>query len=191
MCVPLAWAGPLLVGLILTISLPPWSPLQAPTERPQCTVKSSYSQCPPALQQVFTDRPKSQMRDSWWEEVSPAKLPKLVPSPLPPSCSHTARPPPTPAPVPPCALSSAQHVPAAPRLLTRPPRLSPGGGAAARLPAVPAQTWRWPRSPPAAGKTEYTHIHTHTCLCTHALSPHVHTHPCVCTRTLPRAGGDQ
>lgn len=74
-----------------------------------------------------------------------------------PSCSPTARPQPSPVP---------QH--AASTLPTR-PRLSPGGGAAALVPAVPAQGWRW-LSAWDRGKSASTHIHTHACLCTHALS---------------------
>lgn len=171
-CVPLAWARPLLVGPILTISLPPWRPPQAPTDHPQCTVKASYSPCPPAFQQGFTDRPKSQMRDSWWAGAS-CQAPQAGAFATAPQVLSHSQASPTPAPVLPCALSSPQHVPAAPGLLTRPPAslqevvLLPSNSCSDLEVAVLASR---------SGKTEYMHIHTHTCLCTHNSLP-TRSHP--------------
>ena len=175
-CVPLAWAGPLLVGLILTISLPPWRPLQAPTECPQCTVKASYSQCPPPSSGLHRQAQVTNERLMVGGGVS-CQAPQAGAFATAPQLLSS------------CALSSARHVPSAPLLLTRPPAslqevvllpapqqflLRPGGG----LALLPQQ-----------GKPS-TRTFTPTHACAHTLSPHTFTptHACAqCAR--PRVGG--
>lgn len=115
-------------------------------------------------------RPKSQMRHSWWGGAF-TTAPQLL--------SHSQASP-TPAPVTPaCPGCSRAAYPA--------PRLSPGGGAAARVPAIPAQTWRWLRSPPAAGKPS-TRTFTPTHACAHTLSPHTFTPTHACAHALSLGG---
>ena len=130
-CVPLAWARPLLVGPILTISLPPWRPLQAPTDHPQCTVKASYSPFPPRFparvhrqaqvtdERLLVGRCLLPSSPSWCLRHCPPVA--LTQPGLPyPSPSSTL-----------CPLVTPAR-PGCSRAAYPAPRLSPGGGAAAQ-----------------------------------------------------------
>lgn len=142
---------------------------------------------PPAFQQGFTDRPKSQMRDSWWGGAS-CQAPQAGAFATAPQLLSHSQASPTPAPVLPCALSSPQHVPAAPGLLTRPPASLQE---VVLLPSNSCSDLEVAALASRSGKTEYMHIHTHTCLCTHNSLPTCSHPPMrVHTRSPRGVGGE-
>ena len=107
------------------------------------------------------------MRDSWWGGAS-CQAPQAGAFATAPQLLSHSQASPTPAPVLPCALSSPQHVPAAPGLLTRPPASLQE---VVLLPSNSCSDLEVAALASRSGKTEYMHIHTHTCLCTHNSLP--------------------
>lgn len=127
------------------------------------------------------------MRDSWWGGAS-YQAPQAGAFATAPQLLSHSQASPTPAPVLPCALSSPQHVPAAPGLLTRPPASLQE---VVLLPSNSCSDLEVAALASRSGKTEYMHIHTHTCLCTHNSLPTCSHPPMrVHTRSPRGVGGE-